>query len=217
MRDEDWYRNRIWSSEIESEFNARLARAKDKGQYLRIQASYIATAHPRASLGLIDRFMALGDHWDLASAFVTQADAWRALGDNEQALSALRNSVVRERDYPKAKAGAALRFGCLVAVERMVSFYDEALAILDEQAAKRTGLLLPRDRYEWHAARALILQDQARPEEAEMEAKLALEAAASATSGFESHPSVGLVQTINDQLGQRVRLIAVNALGPAAH
>lgn len=66
----DWYRNTTWDSQVETAFAERLRRARDKGQYLRIQACVLAKSHPDVALRLLDQYFVLGDDWDAAQAYV---------------------------------------------------------------------------------------------------------------------------------------------------
>jgi hypothetical protein len=50
----DWFRNTSWDAKIENAFSKKLARARGKRQYLRIQASILASRCPEVALRLLD-------------------------------------------------------------------------------------------------------------------------------------------------------------------
>jgi hypothetical protein len=67
----------------------KLARAKDKSQYLRIQASTLASRYPKAALRLLDQYFASGEHLDMAVAHVDRATAYLCLGKLDSSCSRL--------------------------------------------------------------------------------------------------------------------------------
>jgi hypothetical protein len=70
MNSKDWFRNTDWNAEIEKAFFEKLRRARDKSQYIRIQASTLASSNPEVALKLLEHYFALGDKFDYAQAYV---------------------------------------------------------------------------------------------------------------------------------------------------
>ena len=197
----EWFRNRDWNEAIAAAFDHKLKRARDKKQYLRIQACTLARSHPRIALELLDRYFSLGDHFDHAQAHVDRATAHLALGDMESAIHSYEAAVERELAFPNLRTGASLDLPYLIAVNGIVGRFEQAMEML---SGSEDGLMFPVDRFKHHAARALIL---ARGDlvAARIEAKAALEAAALAHSGFRYHPTVGLVSEEHAHALSRLR------------
>ena len=205
MGREDWYRNTTWNPEIEAAFTAKLRRARDKSQYLRIQASILAGRKPDVALQLLEQYFSLGDHFDHAQAYLDRAKAHLAKGDVAAALESFEAALSQERLRPNLLTYAYLDLPYLIATQRLSKRYAQALEILD---AGQNRLTFPVDRYLWNGARALILQDQARLSEARLHAQIALEAASETQSGFRYHQQLGLVGNADDQFGDRLNVIA---------
>ena len=127
---------------------------------------------------------------DHAQAYVDRATALKALGRTEEAADAYEAALAREAEFPNLKTQAYLALPVLVATEGLLSRFDRAITILDEQADR---LMFPVDHFLWHAARALIVVSRGDRTGAGPHARAALEAASKDHSGFRYHPSVGLV------------------------
>jgi len=75
MAKPEWFRNEDWSPTVEAHFFQKLARARDKAQYLKLQAYHLTQRHPEVALTLLERYFALGEHFFDADALVVQATA----------------------------------------------------------------------------------------------------------------------------------------------
>jgi tetratricopeptide (TPR) repeat protein len=204
MARHDWYRNSNWNADIESDFRRRLHRARDKSQNLRIQASYLAESQPQVALSLLDQYFTLGDDVDKAQAHVVRAEAFVAFGDVDAALSSYEDALTRERELPGWKTQAYLEYACLVTNLRATHLYARALEVLD---AHRQRPVFPVDRYRANGARAILLQELGRTDEAQSFADLAMAASREGASGFRYHQHLGLVKSTSDEFGRRVAAI----------
>ena len=205
MARDDWYRNTAWNEAIETDYQSRLRRARDKSQYLRIQASYLAESYPKVALRLLDQYFALGEHFDIAQAYVDKARALKAEDDLEGALQSYEAALDREKSHPNLRTQAYLDFACLIADTNFDRLYPRALEVLD---AHQTRPLFPVDRYRASGARALLLYSLGLEEEARSEATLAMAAANEIESGFRYHQQLGLVKDVDDDFGRRVAILA---------
>ena len=206
MGRDDWFRNKKWDAATEAQFNEKLRRARNKAQYLRIQAGYLANISPKAALALLDRYFALGDHFDIAQAFLDQAEAHLTLGAQEEALRSLENALRREHEFPNLKTNAWSRYALLVAEKKLDHLYDNALQVLREVRAR--PLLLPVEGFLWHAAFALIANALGQRKDASANAAKALEYADLTHSGFSYHPTIGLVGASYDNVKTKLQQIA---------
>ena len=198
MGRDDWFRNKKWDAATEAHFNEKLRRARDKAQPLRIQAGHLKDTDPQVTLALLGRYFALGDHFDIAQAFLDQAEAYLTLGAQEEALRSLENALQREREFPNVKTQAWSRYTLLVAQRRLDHLYDSALRVLGENPL--SSLLFPVDGFLWNAAFALMADAQGQREHAAETAAKALEFAALTHSGFRYHRDVGLVGASYNEL-----------------
>jgi hypothetical protein len=202
---DDWYRNWSWDADIESAFFKKLARARDKSQYLRIQASTLASRHPEVTLRLLDQYFAFGEHFDIAQAHVDRATAHLHLGQADAAILAYEAALAREAVYPNLQTLAYLDLPYLIATERLSNHYERAMTLLDLHQKR---LAFPVDRFRWHSALALIRSEQGNRPAAREAARNALAAASEAHSGFRYHPRVGLVTNAYESVHQRLVALA---------
>ena len=78
----------------------------------------------------------------------------------------------------------------LVAVQNRKEYFRDALDVLTEN---RSSIMFPVERFEWHAANALIKAAVGEKKASKEHAIEALAAAKASHSGFRYHPKVGLI------------------------
>jgi tetratricopeptide (TPR) repeat protein len=185
----DWFRNKEWNPQIEEWFFAKLARARRKGQYLRVQACMLANSHPQVALDLLEKYFATGELFDAASAYVHQADAYLALGADEKAFDAYERALAREEERPNYRTQASIELPFLIATRRRRERYGRALKLLE----KKETLLFRGQLFKCEASLALISADLGDRDMARQHAIRALEIAELRDSGLRYHAGVGLV------------------------
>lgn len=200
----DWYRNTTWNEEIEKHFNEKLRRARDKSQYLRIQAYTLAQSHPEVALRLSDRYFKFADRFDAAQAYVDRGTALLALGRIEEAIESYQAALARETEFPQYRTQAYLDLPFTIATNQIRSEYSRALKTLHEHGERLT---FPVEHFRWHAAQALIAADTDQPLRAKEYAAKALSHAETAHSGFRYHAAIGLVRDEYNTVVQTLRKI----------
>lgn len=204
MSRHDWYRSTAWDPQIAEAFEARLARARSKEQYLRIQASHLTTSHPDTALALLDRYFALPDQLDAAHAHVDQATAFLTQGRLQEALEALKAALAREQAFPNLRTLAYVEFPLLVATHGIKPEYPNAREVL---AASKERPVFPAERFKWNAASALLLIEGGDHEAARPFASAAV-AAAELWPGFTGpRPELGHVPDDCAELLARMRAV----------
>ena len=191
----EWFRNTTWDEAIERAFDERLRRARRKEEFLRIQASTLASTHPEVALKLLDRYFKLPNDFDHAQAHVDRATALLTLGRVDEALIAYEAALAREAAFPNLKTDAYLDFPYVVAVRGIRSQYGRALELL---GLHETRLMFLVDHFRWHTANALIASATGAAKAAHRHAERALDVSKRESSGFRYHPSVGLVTSQYD-------------------
>lgn len=187
---DDWFRNTNWDEVTAAHFEDKLRRARRKEQYLRIQASILASTHPTVALQLLERYFTLPDNFDHAQAYVDRARAFIALGRIDEALASYESALRRELEFPNLKTDAYLALPYFIAVRSIEDKYNRALEVLTRYESRLTFSV---DYFRWHATHALILRARGDESGARSHAKQALEAASLKKSRFRYHPTVGLV------------------------
>jgi tetratricopeptide (TPR) repeat protein len=204
----DWCRNTEWNADIEAAFFAKLRRARDKKQYLRIQACTIAKRQPQVALRLLDEYFALGEHFDHAQAHVDRASAQLALGETEKAIQSYEAALAFEASKPNVLTQAYIDLPFLIASQSITARYEQALDLLQHHKSRLT---FPVEVFRWNAAYALIASEVDLPDVAQSNAQSALDAAGKEHSGFRFHPTVGLVTHEYDDLCRKLSAIAEGA------
>lgn len=186
---DDWYRNSNWDAGIETAFFQKLKRARNKFEYLRIQASYLSERHPRTALRLLGEAFELGENFDTASAHVAAAEAYLALDQIDDAVESYEAAIAREVEFPTLQTEARIKLPFLIVTMGIEDKYERAIEILDTHTCT---VYFHSDGYKWNATKALIMQFYGLCDEAKQFAQAALSAAQVTDSGLRYHRKVGL-------------------------
>ena len=194
----DWFRNTKWDENIEAAFEAKLSRARDKAQYLNIQAHTLLPARPRIAAALCLRAIALGDPVQTARAWLYLGTALAIAGDVDGAIEALEGAIEAEKRYPLHRTEAHIDQALLVAVARRVDLYNLVLSRLERERQAPYASQEPSAMIAW----ALIGNE--RGEDVAAMAAYALESLADTNDSFPGFPNI----LSSDDLKSRLQRIA---------
>ena len=193
-----WYRKTTWSKADQEDFEARWKRARgdwNRFQYLTIQAGHLVGANPplfSEALKLLDR--ALTDFHEpvgIANALGLRARCVHALSGFDAAVPIYREALQFERSYPRVRTQMWSLFPWLIAQERKVDLYDEALEWLSFPQSK--DVMFPIDRLRLFTVLAIVADHIGDRVKAKSDAESALRVAAASRSPFPRHKDIGLV------------------------
>ncbi len=202
LKRHEWFRNTSWNSETEAAFFKKLARARDKSQYLRIQACTLADRCPEVALRLLDQYFATGKHFGVAQAHVDRATAYRCLNQLEAAIVAYEAALDVD---PTLSTQAYVELPFLIATERLSQHYDRAISLLEAHEDRPAW---PLERFRWSCALALIRAERGDHRAAQEAARRALAALSETQSGFRYHPQLGLVRKTDESLLKQLKELA---------
>ncbi|WP_066554000.1 hypothetical protein [Croceicoccus bisphenolivorans] len=131
----DWYRQIEWNDEIAQAFFSCLERARNKAQYLNIQAYTLLASHPAVAAELCRKVLTLDTPDQHARAGLYLGTALAASGDIDGAIAALEDAIETERNHPMHRTGAYMDQALLVAVSKRSDMYDRVRTRLEEHHA----------------------------------------------------------------------------------
>ncbi len=205
MSKDDWFRNKEWDDEIAATFEVKLRRARSKEQYLRIQAGTLKELRPDVTHILLDEYFKLPDQFDAAQAHVDRAGAYLTQGKVSDAILSYESALNREIVFPNLKTGAYVDLPFLVATHKITDQFDRALDLLLQHKSR---LMFPVDHFKWNAAHALIAETRNDANAACQYAKAAMDAASRQSSGYQFHPTIGLVSNTLAEVLDRMRRLS---------
>ena len=140
MSNNDWFRRKTWTTEVQGDFFDRLRRsrgASKKAQYARIQAYELQTVGTTAALiGAVDLLNLILAEWrseaQLAAVHHQFALCFLGLGQQERAIESFREVFEAQRRQPSLLTDAHLDFGWLSIAVPLPALFSEVIGVLDE-------------------------------------------------------------------------------------
>lgn len=194
----DWYRRKSWTEADESEFFAKLNRARKDGraQYLKIQAIELISTNKKELLRVAESLLNKvlteypEDNFNKSSSLRSIGNIHKKLGDETKAIDYYKKAVDFEKNYPNVQTQAYLDYSELIIKTKSLFEYDEVETILIEKLSK---LVFPIDKYKVNSILSIINKHKNNADKAIFYAKLAEESASAETSGLTYHKFLGVV------------------------
>ena len=201
----DWYRRTTWTEADKVDFYLRLKRSHDKTQYLRIQASTLASAGNYAvAIELLNELLEFYPKIsELASAYSQLAEAYAHFGQLNNVIKFYEASLKVQQEYPIVKNSAWLCYPLFLVENEIIEHYPRANSILIENYSE-SYLDFPLHKYWYNSAKAVLLQYSGDIEVAKKFASAAIDAAELKHSGLRYHPNLGLVDIAKSKIHPRL-------------
>ncbi|NHM03663.1 tetratricopeptide repeat protein [Flavobacterium celericrescens] len=194
----DWYRRKSWTESDETEFFAKLNRARKDGraQYLKIQAIELLYTENKELLKVAESLLIKmlneysEDNFNKSSALHNLGNIYKQLGNETKALDYYEKAIDFEIIFSNVQTQAYLDYSELIIKTKIVSKYKEVEKLLMEKHSK---ILFPIEKYKVNSILSIINKYNNKEDEAFFYAKLAEESATAETSGFRYHKFLGVV------------------------
>lgn len=191
----DWSSSAGWDRETEEIFEAKLRRARNKGEYLRVKGVTLIKQDDKARRNagrrlltrMVDEFP---DTLTVSWAYEFLGEADEADGLDDAAEGWYREAIAAYQRIPGVRGYAEVKLAGVIARTRQRPKYAEAEALLDAYRP-----LWKIEHFWLHLARARIAADLGDRAVAADQARLALAAEAEEAPQAPRHPDVGHVRT----------------------
>jgi tetratricopeptide (TPR) repeat protein len=209
----DWYRKKSWSLEDESDFFARLKRARKdiQAQYLKIQGIELATTdNPKlwtVAESLLIKVLSdyPDDRFNRSSSLHTLGEIEEKRGHTEKAMTWYKQALAFEATYPSVKTQADIDFAVLAAKSGSSSEYAYIKELFEHRI---DTIVFPIEKYKINSVLAIIAHTTGDQSKAKAYADRAEEGANALTSGLSFHKDLGLVKQRDKQLDKLVKKAA---------
>ena len=197
MSRDNWYRNEVWSPEVEKAFLTKLAKARSqRDQYLKVQISYLSKSYPKDALRLCELYHTTrrDKSWDL-QVIDAAAKAHENLGNISEALACYREIVQCSDESSFYPDNVLFDMPFLIARKGPTTEFSFALQLLT-RAQLHLGnqdISFAKQHFLFHATHALIRNRSGQKQEAIEHAVTALKVAGVKNSGLRYHRTIGLV------------------------
>lgn len=210
MANDDWYRNKTWCNEVETNFEARLKRSRgafNKAQYLRIQASYLLdsldTENQLIGVNLVERlikdypteeFSVIFGQEQLGDFYFDKKDYKEA----EHFFRIVTNYYSIKKSRSGTSALADLKLAKTILISNQTDKFGEAYQIVIDYPISE--LTFNDSKFYYAELRAQLCSALNKKTEAKEFAKTAIELSEIATPQFSRHKTVGIIKTLDGQL-----------------
>jgi len=187
----EWYRRKTWAEKDETEFFAKLNRARkdNRAQYLKIQAIELIQTKGgrqlRAAEILLNKVLS-----EYPDNRIEKSQTLNSLGEIyiiyenfDKALNYFKQALDFEKEYPNVKTTAYLNFSETVVRTGKYDLYDEVENILTKEL-NNNGLFFPVQKYVAFSVLSVIYEHKGDKQKSEIYGKYADENATTETNGL---------------------------------
>ncbi len=199
----EWFRNDAWDADIAARFEARLAKARNRSQYLTIQAYCLLATQPEVATTLARRAIVLDDPTQTARAGLYLGTGLAMTGAVDAATEALEGAIEAQARHPAFRTAAHLDQALLIAAVEREDLYPRAWVRLAEERAVPAAERSPA------ALIAIILIGNAMGEHVAADARNAIEILAEG-AGVMTGPDCLSAKALTE------RLMAIAARSPSS-
>jgi tetratricopeptide (TPR) repeat protein len=201
----DWYRNKVWSKEIENEFFYKLQKARkyNRAQYLKIQAIELIETNKLDLLKVAESLLKTvleeypENKIEQSTTLNSLGDIYRIRKEYDTAIEYYKKALDFEKIYPNVLTQAYLNFAELILKTEKYELFNYVQELILPRIDK---LLFPVEKYKVFTILSIINQKKGNSVQAEKYFKIANDNAELKTSSLRYHRYLGIVKNRDNSL-----------------